>query len=214
MKARVADPLAHGAAALYSRAMRIVGGTYRGRALAAPGAAGGGAAHLRPTADRVRESLFNLLTHGPYDGAPEGMRVLDLFAGVGALGLEAMSRGAARAVFIDDHPPSRALIRENVERLGLTGATKIWRRDATRLGPNRGEGYDLIFLDPPYGAGLIDSALGSAAAGGWLAPGALIVAERAASDPAPVRLAPLDERAYGETLIQIGRLADECAGGA
>ena len=89
-----------------------------------PGAAGGGAAHLRPTSDRVRESLFNLLAHGPYDGAPEGMRVLDLFAGVGALGLEAMSRGAGRAVFVDDHGPSRALIRQNVEALGLMGATK------------------------------------------------------------------------------------------
>lgn len=191
--------------------MRIVGGEFKGRALAAPGAAGGGAAHLRPTSDRTRESLFNLLAHGPYGGAPEGMRVLDLFAGVGALGLEAMSRGAARAVFVDDHGPSRALIRENVERLGLTGATKIWRRDATRLAPNRGEGFDLVFLDPPYGKGLVDRALESAAAGAWLAADALIVAERGAEEPAPYMIDPLDERSYGAARIVIGRLARDGA---
>ncbi|MFV0473204.1 MAG: 16S rRNA (guanine(966)-N(2))-methyltransferase RsmD [Pikeienuella sp.] len=187
--------------------MRIVGGRFRGRALAAPGEAGGGEAHLRPTADRVRESLFNLLAHGPYGGAPEGMRVLDLFAGTGALGLEAMSRGAARAVFIDDHGPSRALIRENVEKLGLTGETKIWRRDATRLGPCRGEPYDLLFMDPPYGAGLGEAALASAEAGGWLAPGALIVLEEAESAEIPARLEALDRRVYGAAQVIIGRLA-------
>ncbi|MEO0995489.1 MAG: RsmD family RNA methyltransferase, partial [Pseudomonadota bacterium] len=98
--------------------MRIVGGRFKGRRLSAPGEAGGGAAHLRPTSDRVREALFNLLSHGPYDGLPEGARVLDLFAGTGALGLEALSRGAVRAVFIDDFATARGLIRENIERLG------------------------------------------------------------------------------------------------
>lgn len=185
--------------------MRVVGGAFRGRALAAPGVAGGGEAHLRPTSDRVREALFNLLAHGAYDGAPEGMRVLDLFAGTGALGLEAMSRGAVRAVFIDDHPPSRALIRENVERFGLTGSTKIWRRDATDLGPCRGDGYDLIFLDPPYGKGLADAAIASALAGGWIAPGALIIVEQGAAEPAPADLDLLDERVYGETKLLIAR---------
>lgn len=188
--------------------MRIIGGRFKGRALAAPGAAGGGAAHLRPTSDRVRESLFNLLAHGDYDGAPEGMRVLDLFAGVGALGLEAMSRGAARAVFVDDHGPSRALIRENVEKMGLMGATKIWRRDATRLGPNRDAPYDLVFLDPPYRKDLAAKALASAAEGGWLAPAALIVLEQASDEAAPNAIAPLDERTYGETRVLIGRMAD------
>ena len=187
--------------------MRIIGGKFRGRALAAPGAAGGGAAHLRPTSDRVRESLFNLLAHGDYGGAPEGMRTLDLFAGVGALGLEAMSRGAARAVFVDDHGPSRALIRENVEKMGLMGATKIWRRDATRLGPNRDAPYDLVFLDPPYRKGLAAKALASAAEGGWLAPDALIVLEQAADEATPDALAPLDERTYGETRVIIARMA-------
>lgn len=191
--------------------MRIVGGRFRGRALAAPASVGvaadGGGAHLRPTTDRVRESLFNLLAHGPYGGAPEGRRVLDLFAGSGALGLEAMSRGAVRAVFVDDLAAARALIRETVETLGLTGATKIWRRDATRLGPCRGEPFDLVFLDPPYRKGLGAAALASAAAGGWLAPDALIVAEDAAGEAPPPQMALLDERVYGDTVIRIGRAA-------
>ncbi len=185
--------------------MRIIAGRFKGKTLAAPGAAGGGEAHLRPTSDRVRESLFNLLAHGDYDGAPDGCRVLDLFAGVGALGLEAMSRGAVRAVFVDDHGPSRALIRENVEKLGLTGTTKIWRRDATDLGPCRGDPYDLVFLDPPYGKGLTARALASARAGGWFADRALIVIEQAASDPPPDAVTILDDRSYGDTRIFIAR---------
>lgn len=189
--------------------MRIVGGRFRGRALAAPGAAGGGEAHLRPTSDRVRESLFNLLAHGDYGGAPAGSRVLDLFAGTGALGLEALSRGAARCVFVDDHGPSRALIRNNVEAMGLTGATKIWRRDATRLGPCRGEPFDLILLDPPYRKGLAARALASAAEGGWIAPGALIVVEMAADEEPPAFGETLDDRRYGETRVVILRGPDE-----
>ncbi len=183
--------------------MRIIGGKFKGKALAAPGAAGGGAAHLRPTSDRVRESLFNLLAHGPYDGAPEGRRVLDLFAGTGALGLEAMSRGAARCVFVDDHGPSRALIRTNVEALGLMGATKIWRRDATRLGPNRDRPYDLIFLDPPYRKSLGEKALASAREGGWIADRALIIYECAVDETPPGFSDVLDDRKYGETRILI-----------
>ena len=185
--------------------MRIIGGKFKGKALAAPGAAGGGAAHLRPTSDRVRESLFNLLAHGDYDDAPEGRRVLDLFAGTGALGLEAMSRGAARAVFVDDHGPSRALIRTNVEALGLMGATKIWRRDATRLGPNRDKAYDLVFLDPPYRKGLGEWALASATEGGWIADGALIVYECAVDEAPPSLMDVLDDRRYGETRILIAK---------
>lgn len=188
--------------------MRIIGGRFRGKMLAAPGKDGGGAAHLRPTSDRVRESLFNLLAHGPYDDAPVGRRVLDLFAGTGALGLEAMSRGAVRAVFVDDHGPSRALIRTNVEAMGLTGATKIWRRDATDLGPCRGDPFDLIFLDPPYRTGRGLRALASARAGGWIAPGALIVFESAADEEAPPATdlgEVMDERRYGETRILIAR---------
>ena len=189
--------------------MRVVGGRCRGKRLAAPGAAGGGEAHLRPTSDRVRESLFNLLAHGDYGDPPlpEGRRVLDLFAGTGALGLEALSRGAIWAVLIDDFAAARALIRENVDTLGVIGQTKIWRRDATRLGPCRGDPFDLIFADPPYGSGLGIKALASAQQGGWIAPGAIIVLEHAAVETAPTVdwLIPVDARRYGETTITIFR---------
>jgi 16S rRNA (guanine966-N2)-methyltransferase len=194
--------------------MRIIGGRFRGKRLAAPDAfgvvAGGGAAHLRPTSDRVRESLFNLLAHGGYSDPPppEGRRVLDLFAGTGALGLEALSRGAARAVFIDDLPAARALIRENGDTLGVTGEIKVWRRDATRLGPCRGEPFGLIFADPPYGSGLGDKALASVREGGWIAPGAIIVLEHAAGEDIPAAdwLQVADQRRYGETAITIFRV--------
>jgi len=196
--------------------MRIIGGRFRGKRLAEPGAAGGGEAHLRPTSDRVRQSLFNLLAHGGYGAPPPpgGRRVLDLFAGTGALGLEALSRGAARAVFIDDFAASRALIRENAETLGLTGQIKIWRRDATRLGPCRGEPFDLIFADPPYGSGLGGKALTSAHEGGWIAPDAIIVLEHAAAEAAPTAewLHTVDQRRYGETAITIFRAEGELSG--
>jgi 16S rRNA (guanine966-N2)-methyltransferase len=187
--------------------MRIVGGRFKAKRLAVPGAAGGGEAHLRPTSDRVRESLFNLLAHGRYGDPPppEGRRVLDLFAGTGALGLEALSRGAARTVFIDDFAASRALIRENADSLGLTGQIKIWRRDATRLGPCRGEPFGLIFADPPYGSELGGKALASARDGGWIAPDAVIVLELAADEQIPNTdwLTTVDRRRYGDTQILI-----------
>ncbi|TYO89542.1 16S rRNA (guanine(966)-N(2))-methyltransferase RsmD [Oceanicella actignis] len=189
--------------------MRVVGGALRGRRLAAPGAAGGGAAHLRPTADRVREALFNILAHGVPDQPPppQGRRVLDLFAGTGALGVEALSRGAERATFVDDLPAARALIRENVENLGLIGRARILRRDATRLGPCRERPYDLVFLDPPYAQGLGERALGSAQEGGWLAPGALIVWEEAAEvEPAlPAWAELVDARRMGPASLRILR---------
>ena len=186
--------------------MRIIGGRFKGTRLAAPGAEGGGKAHLRPTSDRVRESLFNLLEHGDYP-AIEDARVLDLFAGTGALGFEALSRGAAFAVFIDDGPAARGLIRQNIETLRLTGQTKLWRRDATRLGPCRGAPFDLIFADPPYGAGLGTRALASALEGGWVAPDATVILEESttAEIDAPPGLEQTDDRKYGETRILIYR---------
>ncbi|MGG7568642.1 16S rRNA (guanine(966)-N(2))-methyltransferase RsmD [Rhodovulum sp. DZ06] len=192
--------------------MRIIGGRFKGTQLKAPGAAGGGAAHLRPSSDRTREALFNLLAHGGEDlpggeTPPRGARVLDLFAGTGALGLEALSRGAAKVCFVDDHAPSRGLIRDNAERLGVTGEVKIWRRDATKLGPNRGGTFDLVFLDPPYGKGLGERALAAAFEGGWIAPGALIVWEERTGVPVtpPAGCTPLDERSYGEATVRILR---------
>jgi 16S rRNA (guanine966-N2)-methyltransferase len=155
--------------------MRIIGGRFRGRALAAPKSQA-----IRPTADRLREALFNILTHA-YGDPITGARVLDLFAGTGALGLEAMSRGAAFALFIDDAADARALIRENVAALGLGGVTRIFRRDAAALGAADSIApFSLAFLDPPYGHGLAEQALVSARDGGWLTDDALAVVEEAA----------------------------------
>ena len=176
--------------------MRIVGGRLGGRTLAAPKSQ-----NVRPTSDRLRESLFNILAHG-YDDPITGVRVLDLFAGTGALGLEAMSRGAAFALFIDDGAEGRALIRQNVEALGLGGVTRIFRRDATRLGdahPN--EPFGLMFLDPPYSKGLAEKSLVSLRDGGWLAPSALVIVEEAADArfAAPQGYAEIERRRYDDT---------------
>jgi 16S rRNA (guanine966-N2)-methyltransferase len=178
--------------------MRIVGGQHRGRTLVAPRSR-----DIRPTSDRLRESLFNILAHG-YDDPITGARVLDLFAGTGALGLEAMSRGAAFALLVDDGAEARALIRENVEALGLGGATRIFRRDATKLGdvhPN--EPFSLVLLDPPYGRGLAGQALASARTGGWLTRDALIVVEEAADAAfaAPEGFTEIERRRYDDTEI-------------
>src|ERR671916_115069 len=154
--------------------MRIVGGRFRGRTLAGPKSDA-----IRPTSDRLRETIFNILAHG-YDNPIEGARVLDLFAGTGAMGLEALSRGAAFALFVDDGAQARGLIRENVEALGLGGATRLFRRNATRMGaaaPNAP--FSLVFCDPPYGRDLAPRALAACAAGGWLTTGALAVVEEA-----------------------------------
>jgi 16S rRNA (guanine966-N2)-methyltransferase len=186
--------------------MRIIGGERRGLKLADVGA-GDPAAHLRPTSDRVREAIFNLVMNGPYGNPVAGARVLDLFAGTGALGLEALSRGAARVVFVDDGTAARALLRRNIELMRAMGASDVWRRDATNMGPNRGPGYDLAFLDPPYGKGLGELALASLATGGWLAPDALVVWEEGSALPAPAGFTLLDQRRYGDTFVMLLRPA-------
>lgn len=180
--------------------MRIVGGTFRGLTLADVGT-GDAQAHLRPTSDRVREAMFNLLINGAHAIPLDGIRVLDLFAGTGALGLEALSRGATFACFIDDGAAARALLRENIEKMRAMGRTKVFRRDATTLGANHGAGFGLLFLDPPYGKGLGQKALASAVAGGWLAPGARIVWEECAPQLAPQGFALIDQRRYGDTHV-------------
>jgi len=178
--------------------MRVVGGRLSGRALNAPASR-----DIRPTSDRLRESLFDVLAHR-YPDSLEGARVLDLFAGSGALGIEAISRGAAFALFVDTGAEARALIRGNVEELALGGVTRIWRADAIRLGhAPAGPPFGLAFLDPPYNQGLASPALAALVAGGWLAPGALaVVEEHARADiAAPEGLALLDERVYGDTKL-------------
>ncbi|MFC0279115.1 16S rRNA (guanine(966)-N(2))-methyltransferase RsmD [Falsigemmobacter intermedius] len=187
--------------------MRIISGQFRGLHLADVGE-GDQAAHLRPTTDRVRESIFNLLVNGNYGDPVRGARVLDLFAGTGALGLEALSRGAVKVAMVDDGAAARALQRRNVEKMRAMGVTEIWRRDATRLGVNRGAGYDLIFLDPPYGMGLGEKALASAIEGNWIAPGAMIVWEESAPPVIPAAFAMLDQRRYGDTLVTLLRMPE------
>ena len=184
--------------------MRVIGGTLRGRALAAPKSKG-----IRPTADRLREALFNILAHA-YGDALGGARVLDLFAGTGALGIEALSRGAAFALFVDDGAEARALLRENVATLGLGGVSRVFRRDATKLGPAHPvEPFSLVFLDPPYGQGFAEKALASARDGGWLKPDALIVVEEAKKSAftASPSFAEIERRGYDDTEFVMLRLA-------
>jgi 16S rRNA (guanine966-N2)-methyltransferase len=176
--------------------VRVVGGRLRGRNIASPSSR-----DIRPTQDRLRESLFNILVHA-YDDPIEGARVLDLFAGTGALGIEAVSRGAAFTLFVDNGAEARALLRNNVEALGLGGVTKVYRRDATNLGPAHPiEPFSLVFCDPPYGRGLAEKALTSLRDGGWLRQGALLVVEEsnAAGFKAPDGFDELERRAYDDT---------------
>jgi 16S rRNA (guanine966-N2)-methyltransferase len=186
--------------------MRVVGGRLRSRPIAGPKNAG-----LRPTADRLREALFNILAHA-YGDPVTSARVLDLFAGTGALGIEAISRGAAYTLFVDDGMEARALLRENIEKLGLGGVTRIFRRDATKLGPAHPlEPFSLVFLDPPYGKGLAEKALISAREGGWLKPGALIVVEEAAEAgfTVPEGFEELKRREYDDSeLVFLHRNSD------
>lgn len=182
--------------------MRIIAGTWRGRPLAAVGKGDAGA-HLRPTTDRVRESLFSMLAGGRFGDPITEARVLDLFAGTGALGFEALSRGAAGAVFVDDGRTAQGLIRQNIAKLDAAAQSKIISRNATRLGPNPGKPFTLVFCDPPYSKGLGEKALATARDGGWIAPGALIVWEESADITPPDGLALLDARRYGDTHIHI-----------
>lgn len=178
--------------------MRIVGGEFRGRNLSAPRSSA-----IRPTTDRARESLFNILAHS-YPEMLDGSRVLDLFAGTGALGLEALSRGARFVLFVENSVEGRALLRTNVETLGVQGHSKIFRRDATALGARGSvEPFDLVLADPPYGKGLGDRALGAAASAGWLRPGALaVLEERSDCEVSPgMDFELLESRTFADTSV-------------
>jgi len=181
--------------------VRIIGGECRGRRLASVGKGDAGA-HLRPTADRVRESLFNMLAGGFGDPC-RGAVVLDLFAGTGALGLEALSRGAGRATFVENGRVALRLLRDNIGICRVAERTRVVQRDARKLGECPGDAATLVFLDPPYGKQMGEAALGAALAGGWIAEGALIVWEESAGVSAPEGLTLLDERRYGDTVIRI-----------
>jgi 16S rRNA (guanine966-N2)-methyltransferase len=186
--------------------MRIVSGRLRGKALVAPPGLS-----TRPTGDRARQAVFNILEHAAWSRTFEGARVIDLFAGSGALGFEALSRGAAFCLFVEESPEARALIRDTVETLQLTGACRIFRRDATDLGPaGTMAPFNLAFLDPPYGQGLGERALSALDAGKWLVPGAIaVLEERANAEIAlPQGYVEIDRRSWGDTQALIARYAD------
>ena len=182
--------------------MRIVSGEFRGKALVTPKGEA-----TRPTSDRARQAIFNILEHAAWSPGVRGRRVIDLFAGSGALGFEALSRGADFCLFVETDEAARGAIRDNVENLGgLFGKTRVHRRDATDLGVKPGAdgpAFDLVFLDPPYARGLGEVALAKLAEGGWLAPGAVLVFERSVSEPVleVAGFSSLDVRDYGAARI-------------
>lgn len=182
--------------------MRIIAGEFRGRRLTALGKGDAGA-HLRPTTDRVRESLFSMLTGGKYGDPIEDANVLDLFAGTGALGLEALSRGAARVTFVDDGRVAGRLLAENIRELGVKDRTRVMKANATRLPPCPEAPASLVFLDPPYGKGLGPLALNGARAQGWIAPGALVLFEENGGQAAPDGFIHLGDRRYGDTHVTL-----------
>ncbi|KIN74117.1 16S rRNA (guanine(966)-N(2))-methyltransferase RsmD [Sulfitobacter guttiformis] len=179
--------------------MRIIAGTYRGTVLAEVGE-GDTEAHLRPTSDRVRESLFSMLTHLD---VIRGARVLDLFAGTGALALEALSRGASKAILVESGRVGQKLIAQNIEKVRAGGNATLMRNDATQLGAWIAAPFDLVFLDPPYGKGMGQQALLAARAGGWLVKGALVVWEENAAMEAPRGFTRTDRRKYGSTHVTL-----------
>ncbi len=187
--------------------MRITSGQFRGKPIRAPEGRA-----TRPTSDRARQAVFNILAHAPWSPGLQGARVIDRFPGSGARGLEAVSRGAAFCLFVETDEAARGALRDNVEGLGLFGATRIHRRDATDLGgrpASAGAAFSLAFLDPPYAAGLGERALASLAAGGWLAPAALCLLERGAGEPLLTLdgFEVLDQRVYGVAQVSFLRFA-------
>ncbi|MEI9965587.1 MAG: 16S rRNA (guanine(966)-N(2))-methyltransferase RsmD [Caulobacteraceae bacterium] len=180
--------------------MRIVGGDLRGRPIRAPAGQ-----DTRPTSDRARQAAFNILQHAPWAAGLDGARVIDLFAGSGAMGLEALSRGAAACLFVETAAPALAAIAANLASLRVGGRARTLRQDAARLGPRPANeaAFDLAFLDPPYGQGLGEAALEGLRAGGWLAPGAAVVLEIGAAEPfaAPAGYEVLDDRRYGAAQV-------------
>ncbi|MEM9785458.1 MAG: 16S rRNA (guanine(966)-N(2))-methyltransferase RsmD [Pseudomonadota bacterium] len=182
--------------------MRIIGGTHRGTTLATIGKGDLGA-HLRPTTDRARESLFNVLQGGRFGDPISGARVLDLFAGTGALGFEALSRGASHVTFVDNGRAAQRLVRDNIAKLRRQSDTILLAVDAARL--PAGQPCQLIFMDPPYGQNLGQAALTQARSQGWIAHDALIVWEERSAQIAPEGFTGLDQRRYGDTWVSFLR---------
>lgn len=187
--------------------MRIVSGEFRGRAIVTPAGE-----RTRPTSDRARQAVFNILEHAAWSPGLRELRVIDLFAGSGALGFEALSRGATFCLFVETDEQARGAIRQNVDAMGLFGRTRVHRRDATDLGVRPGAdgpAFNLAFLDPPYGKGLGETALAKLAAGGWLADGAVVMFERGSDEPdfAVEGFEKLDARDYGAARVHFLRFS-------
>ncbi|MBK1967999.1 MULTISPECIES: 16S rRNA (guanine(966)-N(2))-methyltransferase RsmD [Brevundimonas] len=188
--------------------MRIVAGQYRGRAIVTPEGQ-----NTRPTSDRARQAIFNVLEHAPWAEGLHAARVIDLYAGSGALGFEALSRGAAFCLFVDTDDGARGAIRENMDAYGLFGRCRVHRRSATDLGPrpgSAGEAFTLAFLDPPYAKGLGEQTLARLLEGGWLAPGAIVVFERGSDEPEidTPGYERLDARDYGAARVLFLRASE------
>jgi 16S rRNA (guanine966-N2)-methyltransferase len=181
--------------------MRIIGGQWRGLHLADVGA-GDPKAHLRPTSDRVREAIFNLLINGRHGDLVTGRVVLDLFAGTGALGLESVSRGAVAATLVENGKAGQGLIAQNIAKMRVQAQVILLPRDATKLPPAPAP-FSLIFLDPPYGKALGEAALHSAKAQGWIAPDAVVVWEEGTPPAPPTGFAVMDQRRYGDTWVTL-----------
>lgn len=181
--------------------MRIVAGSLKGRAITAPEGQ-----NTRPTSDRARQAIFNVLEHASWAEPLDGARVIDLYAGSGALGYEAISRGAAFALFVEIEDEARGAIRENADAWGLMGRTRVHRRSATDLGVrpgSDGEAFDIAFLDPPYRKGLGEQTLARLLEGNWLKPGATVVFERGSDEPEieTPGYERLDARDYGAARV-------------
>jgi len=186
--------------------MRIVSGQYRGKAIVAPPGEA-----TRPTSDRARQAVFNILEHAAWAPELNGARVIDVFAGSGALGLEALSRGAGFCLFVETDDAARGAIRENIDAMHLFGVTRVHRRDATDLGPrpaSAGAPFDIAFLDPPYAKGLGEKAVAELRAHGWLAPGAILMFERGRGEIDPVLegFEQIDARDYGAARVLFYKL--------
>lgn len=191
--------------------MRIVAGSLKGRAIVTPEGQ-----NTRPTSDRARQAIFNVLEHAPWAEGLHEARVIDLYAGSGALGFEALSRGAAFCLFVDTDDGARGAIRENMDAYGLFGRCRVHRRSATDLGPrpgSAGEAFTLAFLDPPYAKGQGEQTLARLLEGGWLAPGAIVVFERGSDEPEidTPGYERLDARDYGAARVLFLRASEASA---
>ena len=191
--------------------MRIVAGSLKGRAIVAPEGQG-----TRPTSDRARQAVFNVLEHAAWGEGLQGLRVIDLYAGSGALGFEALSRGAAFCLFVDTDDGARGAIRENMDAYGLFGRARVHRRSAIDLGERPGsvgEAFDLAFLDPPYAKGLGEQTLERLREGQWLKPGAIVVFERGSDEPDidTPGYERLDARDYGAARVLFLRALEAAA---